>query len=54
MQKWRAMDSAIDATRYGLDQRGRTKRDSFSLCELQAFSISTTGKRRSGQHGLRR
>lgn len=50
MQKWRAMESAIDATRYGLDQRGRTKRDSFSLSELQALSISTTGKRRSGKH----
>lgn len=36
------MLKAIEATRYGLAQMGRTRRDSFSERELQAFNISMT------------
>lgn len=40
--KCRAMLSAIDATRYGFAQSGKTNKDSFSLKELHALSISMT------------
>jgi hypothetical protein len=43
--KCKAMLRAIDATRYGLTQIGITSSDSFSLSELQAFSISMTAPR---------
>lgn len=46
MRKCKAMLKAIEATRYGLAHKGKTRRDSFSLKELHAFNISMTSKER--------